>query len=140
MSATDAAFAGSIPALYDRYMGPLLFEPYARDIAARAAALGPRRILRTEASGTGIVTEALCARLPKPRSSRPISTRRCSTRSGSPHGIATVFINICFDEKVSLPYGFTLRTCRDLVLGRACLGTRLHMPRYERSSSPDEWS
>jgi ubiquinone/menaquinone biosynthesis C-methylase UbiE len=63
MSATDAAFAGSIPALYDRYMGPLLFEPHARDIAARAAALGPRRILET-AAGTGIVTEALARALP----------------------------------------------------------------------------
>jgi ubiquinone/menaquinone biosynthesis C-methylase UbiE len=63
MSATDAAFSGSIPALYDRYMGPLLFEPHARDIAARAAALGPRRILET-AAGTGIVTEALVRALP----------------------------------------------------------------------------
>jgi ubiquinone/menaquinone biosynthesis C-methylase UbiE len=63
MSATDVAFAGSIPALYDRYMGPLLFEPYARDIAARAAALEPRRILET-AAGTGIVTEALVGALP----------------------------------------------------------------------------
>jgi ubiquinone/menaquinone biosynthesis C-methylase UbiE len=64
MSATDAAFAGSIPALYDLYMGPLLFEPHARDIAARAAALGPRRILET-AAGTGIVTEALARALPQ---------------------------------------------------------------------------
>jgi len=63
MSATDVAFAGSIPALYDRYMGPLLFEPHARDIAARAAALRPRRILET-AAGTGIVTEALARALP----------------------------------------------------------------------------
>jgi SAM-dependent methyltransferase len=64
MSATDVAFAGSIPALYDRYMGPLLFEPYARDIAARAAALGPQHILET-AAGTGIVTEALARALPQ---------------------------------------------------------------------------
>ena len=63
MTPTDIAFAGSIPALYDRYTGPLLFEPHARDIAARAAALGPRRILET-AAGTGIVTEALVRALP----------------------------------------------------------------------------
>jgi ubiquinone/menaquinone biosynthesis C-methylase UbiE len=63
MSATDVVFAGSIPALYDRHLGPLLFEPHARDIAARAAALGPRRILET-AAGTGIVTEALARALP----------------------------------------------------------------------------
>ena len=64
MTAADGAFAGSIPALYDRYLGPLLFAPYAADIAARAAALGPRRILET-AAGTGIVTEALARALPE---------------------------------------------------------------------------
>lgn len=63
MTSTDAVFAGSIPALYDRYLGPLLFEPYAKDIAARAAALGPRRILET-AAGTGIVTRALARAIP----------------------------------------------------------------------------
>jgi methylase of polypeptide subunit release factors len=63
MSATDIAFVGSIPALYDRYLGPLLFEPYAGIVAERAKALRPRRILET-AAGTGIVTAALHAALP----------------------------------------------------------------------------
>jgi SAM-dependent methyltransferase len=63
MTSTDIAFSGSIPALYDRFLGPFLFEPYAVDLAARAAALAPRRILET-AAGTGIVTEALVAALP----------------------------------------------------------------------------
>jgi ubiquinone/menaquinone biosynthesis C-methylase UbiE len=58
MSSTDAAFAGSIPAIYDRCLGPLLFEPYAEEVARRAAQFAPRRILET-AAGTGIVTEAL---------------------------------------------------------------------------------
>ena len=58
MSVADTAFAGSIPSLYDRYLGPLLFEPYARAVAERAAKLDPRRVLET-AAGTGIVTEAL---------------------------------------------------------------------------------
>ena len=31
MSATDTAFKGSIPTLYEQYLGPLLFEPYAED-------------------------------------------------------------------------------------------------------------
>jgi hypothetical protein len=35
MAQTDILFAGSIPAFYDRYLGPLLFEPYAADLAAR---------------------------------------------------------------------------------------------------------
>jgi ubiquinone/menaquinone biosynthesis C-methylase UbiE len=58
MTAADAAFAGSIPALYHRLLGPLLFQPYAWDIAARAGALKPRHLLET-AAGTGIVTGAL---------------------------------------------------------------------------------
>lgn len=58
MSVTDTLFAGSIPGLYDRYLGPLLFQPYAKEVARRAAALDPPRILET-AAGTGIVTEAL---------------------------------------------------------------------------------
>ncbi len=58
MGVTDTAFAGSIPGLYDRYLGPLLFEPYAREVAKRTSPFDPRRILET-AAGTGIVTEAL---------------------------------------------------------------------------------
>jgi ubiquinone/menaquinone biosynthesis C-methylase UbiE len=64
MSATDAAFSGSIPALYDRCLGPFLFEPYARDLAERVAAIAPRRILET-AAGTGIVTAAVLREVPE---------------------------------------------------------------------------
>ena len=35
----DSAFAGSIPAIYDECMVPVLFAPYASDLAARAAGL-----------------------------------------------------------------------------------------------------
>ena len=63
MTANDSQFTGSIPMLYDRCLGPILFEPYAKDLAARAAALRPGRILET-AAGTGIVTAALAAALP----------------------------------------------------------------------------
>ena len=48
----------STPELYDRFMGPLLFEPYAKVVAERAALLQPGRILET-ATGTGILTRAL---------------------------------------------------------------------------------
>ena len=63
MTATDSAFEGSIPAAYDRYMVPMLFEPYAADLAARARAIGPGRLLEI-AAGTGAVTRALAAALP----------------------------------------------------------------------------
>ena len=64
MVSSDTVFAGSIPELYDRCLGPFLFEPYAADLAERAAALAPRRILET-AAGTGIVTAALARALPE---------------------------------------------------------------------------
>lgn len=57
MAETDV-FKHSTPALYDRYMGPLLFEPYARHVAEGVAAWRPERILET-AAGTGIVTRAV---------------------------------------------------------------------------------
>ena len=57
MTLTDQTFAHSTPALYDRYMGPLLFEPYAKLVAERCALLQPDRILET-AAGTGVVTLA----------------------------------------------------------------------------------
>lgn len=63
MTATDTVFAGSIPAIYDQYMVPLVFAPYARLVAERAAAFRPRRILET-AAGTGVVTEELHRALP----------------------------------------------------------------------------
>jgi len=58
MTETGTPFTHSTPELYDRYMGPLLFEPYAQVVAERAALLQPDRILET-AAGTGIVTRAL---------------------------------------------------------------------------------
>jgi ubiquinone/menaquinone biosynthesis C-methylase UbiE len=63
MSETDKLFAGSIPENYDRYMVPLIFEPYAADIARRAASLSPGAVLET-AAGSGVVTRALAPRLP----------------------------------------------------------------------------
>jgi ubiquinone/menaquinone biosynthesis C-methylase UbiE len=64
MSVTDTVFAGSIPAVYDRYMVPLVFRPYAELLANRALALAPKRILET-ACGTGVVTQALNQALPE---------------------------------------------------------------------------
>lgn len=63
MATGDQVFAGSIPALYDRYLVPLLFEPYATDLAERLADLTSGRLLET-AAGTGAVTRALARSLP----------------------------------------------------------------------------
>ena len=57
MTETDV-FEHSTPSLYDRYMGPLLSEPYAHIVASRVALLRPERVLET-AAGTGIATRAV---------------------------------------------------------------------------------
>ncbi|MER8623261.1 methyltransferase domain-containing protein [Mesorhizobium sp. M1143] len=62
MSETDKVFAGSIPENYDRYMVPLIFEPFAADLARRAASLSPGAVLEV-AAGTGVVTRALAPKL-----------------------------------------------------------------------------
>ncbi|MBZ9997344.1 class I SAM-dependent methyltransferase [Mesorhizobium sp. BH1-1-4] len=63
MLETDKLFAGSVPENYDRYMVPLIFEPFAADIAQRAVALSPGAVLEI-AAGTGVVTRALTPGLP----------------------------------------------------------------------------
>jgi ubiquinone/menaquinone biosynthesis C-methylase UbiE len=62
MAATDKLFAGSIPEIYDRYLVPLIFESYARDLAERVAKVAPRHVLET-AAGTGVLTRAMVAKL-----------------------------------------------------------------------------
>lgn len=62
MTGADKVFAGSIPAIYERCMVPMIFEPYAQDMAARVARLRPKRILEI-AAGTGVVTRAMAASL-----------------------------------------------------------------------------
>jgi len=59
---SDKLFAGSVPENYDRYMVPLIFEPYAADMARRAASLSPSAVLEI-AAGTGVVTRALAPKL-----------------------------------------------------------------------------
>jgi SAM-dependent methyltransferase len=62
-SDSGTVFAGSIPQFYDRHLVPLIFEPYAADIAARAAARNPSRVLEV-AAGTGAATRQLARSLP----------------------------------------------------------------------------
>ncbi len=60
----DRIFQGSIPALYDQHLGPLIFAPYAEDLASRLADMPHGRILET-AAGTGVVTRTLVTALPE---------------------------------------------------------------------------
>lgn len=63
MTTDNASFVGSMPENYDRGLGPYLFVDYAADLAQRAAAVEPRRVLEL-AAGTGIVTRSLRDALP----------------------------------------------------------------------------
>jgi len=63
--ASDAAFTGSIPELYDACLGPMLFEPFARELAGRFA--GFEGDLLETAAGTGRVTRALAQAAPGAR-------------------------------------------------------------------------
>jgi ubiquinone/menaquinone biosynthesis C-methylase UbiE len=62
-SSGDRAFAGSIPQLYEQYLVPLIFEPYAIDLTRRTVSLAPSAVLEI-AAGTGVVTRRLAAQLP----------------------------------------------------------------------------
>jgi SAM-dependent methyltransferase len=61
---TDKVFAGSIPKVYDAYLVPLIFEPYAADLASRLASRSPARVLEI-AAGTGVLTRKLASALPQ---------------------------------------------------------------------------
>ena len=63
MKDQNVQFSGSIPAAYDRYLGPLLFQPYAEDLAARLQVEDKASVLEL-ACGTGILTRVLRTRLP----------------------------------------------------------------------------
>ena len=58
----DKLFSGSIPQLYEKYLVPLIFQPYAAEIAGRAAQRQPSAVLEI-ACGTGVVTRELAKRL-----------------------------------------------------------------------------
>jgi ubiquinone/menaquinone biosynthesis C-methylase UbiE len=61
MAELDKRFSGSIPAIYHTHLGPLLFEPYAQDLARRLAGF-EGEMLET-AAGTGIATRAVVENL-----------------------------------------------------------------------------
>ena len=61
---TDKVFSGSISKLYETYLVPLIFEPYAADLVNRLASRPVTRVLEI-AAGTGVVTRTLASVLPE---------------------------------------------------------------------------
>jgi len=64
ISDTDKGFSGSIPSLYEKYLVPLIFKPYATDLASRLTSRSLSHILEI-AAGTGVVTRNLASVLPE---------------------------------------------------------------------------
>jgi ubiquinone/menaquinone biosynthesis C-methylase UbiE len=58
ISSDVTAFVGSVPENYEKYMVPMLMEPYAIDQAERVANHVPHTVLET-AAGTGVLTGQL---------------------------------------------------------------------------------
>jgi ubiquinone/menaquinone biosynthesis C-methylase UbiE len=102
MTETDTIFAGSIPSLYDKYLGSILFGPFADDLTKRLPKLSAGRVLET-AAGTGIVTRALLRSL-------PVSVSLVATDLNQPmldHAAAQTSANNVIWQKVdaqSLPF------------------------------------
>ncbi|MCP3920293.1 MAG: methyltransferase domain-containing protein [bacterium] len=60
---SDSSFTDDVARFYESTLVPLIFEPYADDLAARVRALEPSSVLEV-ACGTGVVTRALAKTLP----------------------------------------------------------------------------
>ncbi len=55
---SDSSFSADVATFYESTLVPLIFEPYADDLAARVQVLQPTTVLEV-ACGTGVVTRAL---------------------------------------------------------------------------------
>jgi ubiquinone/menaquinone biosynthesis C-methylase UbiE len=63
VSGMDRSFSGAMPEFYDRFLVPLMFEPFARRLAACLKGMESGHVLEI-ATGTGVVTRALVQTLP----------------------------------------------------------------------------
>jgi SAM-dependent methyltransferase len=59
----DVRWVDSMPDAYDRWLGPVLFQPFAADLAARIGSRHPQAVLEL-AAGTGRLTRAILQALP----------------------------------------------------------------------------
>src|ERR1700694_1445960 len=64
ISDIDKAFTNSIPKVYETHLVPLIFEPYAADLARRLASMSLARVLEI-AAGPGVATRKFASVLPK---------------------------------------------------------------------------
>jgi SAM-dependent methyltransferase len=60
---SDTVFGGAVARVYEAYLVPLLFAPYAADLVERLQVVAPDRVLEI-AAGTGVLTRAMASGLP----------------------------------------------------------------------------
>jgi SAM-dependent methyltransferase len=109
-----AQFTGDIPRFYDQHLGPIIFEPYAADLARRAAAAKAANVLEI-ASGTGVSTVALRADLPQ--ATRIVATDLNQAMLDIAKDKLASAVNVEFKQAdaLALPFGdetFDLITCQ----------------------------
>jgi len=63
-SDSDKVFSDAIAKFYEKYMVPLIFEPYAVDLANRLASRSHNHVLEV-AAGTGVLTRSMASVLPE---------------------------------------------------------------------------
>lgn len=101
-SDTDKLFAGSIPKFYDTYLVPLIFEPYAGDLANRLSSRPLSHVLEI-AAGTGVVTRALASGLPKGVSIVATDLNQAMLNQASAAGTKRA-VEWCQADAVQLPF------------------------------------
>jgi SAM-dependent methyltransferase len=109
MSEMNRSFAGSMPELYDRILVPVMFEPFAQDLAERSRGVTSGHILEI-AAGTGVVTRALTRVLPAEvaitaTDVNPAMLKRAQSHSGLER------VRWREADAVALPFGDRLFDC-----------------------------
>jgi hypothetical protein len=120
MSGDTASFIGNIPGHYDNGLRPVVFVDYAADIARRAAACNPTRVLET-AAGTGIVTRQLRDFLP------------ATLRKKSPISPQVPLLLIDFDRSERIPKSIGESLRRLHVFPNSCACKRCGRPWHRRA-------
>lgn len=100
---SDKAFTGSTPEIYETHLVPLIFEPYATDLATRLAARPLKDVLEI-AAGTGVVTRAMASVLPKSVSILATDLNQAMLDRAAARGTERP-VTWCQADAMELPFG-----------------------------------
>jgi SAM-dependent methyltransferase len=100
---SDKVFAGSTPEIYDTHLVPLIFEPYAADLATRLAARPLKDVLEI-AAGTGVVTRCMASALPRSVSILATDLNQAMLDRAAARGTERP-VTWCQADAMELPFG-----------------------------------